>query len=294
MDDQAKPNSTRQEIPAKPSFLKKWLKMLKYGVLFGFVAGVCALYYGCYEAGNLQCNQVEIPRHVLPGCEGLKIAHLSDIHGNVDLLEKAIDMVIEEKPDLVVITGDFFTATQRITRTRNYILQMQRLTEEFPTYACLGNHDIERLVDVERVLACSNIKLLRNERTLFHCERLNCDFVIAGVGSWLEYDFFPERCLKTKGAQDKDEYPVLLLCHYAIARHELGNYSWNLMLGGHTHGNQIRNPFNGKPFFFRNGEHLTEGYLEVGQSGIYVTRGVGSLGGMRFFCPPEVNILTIQ
>lgn len=249
--------------------------------------------YGIRETGKLECNEASIPEHILPGCKGLRIALLSDIHGNQELLERGVDMTLAAQPDLVVMPGDFFTATQRISRSRHYIAQLRRLTAVMPVYASLGNHDMEKLTNVERILKRAGVTLLRNESTAFHSDRLGCDLVIAGVGDWLEDDIKADECLASRNTVHGGDPPVLLLCHHPVARNELKDYAWNLMVSGHTHGNQARNPFTGKPFFFRDGDTLTEGYLEEGARAVYVTRGIGTQG-LRFFCPPEINILTVD
>lgn len=274
--------------------LKRWRLVAAAVTTACCLLGLALLGYGICETGRLECNDVSIPERILPGCKGLRIALLSDVHGNQQLLERAVDMTLAARPDLVVMPGDFFTATQRISRSRHYIAQLRRLSAACPVYASLGNHDIEKLANVQRILERGGVTLLRNESVRFHSDRLHCDLVITGVGDWLEDDIDADECLaSTSAASGANGPPVLLLCHHPVARKELKDYAWNLMVSGHTHGNQARNPFTGKPFFFRDGDTLTEGYLEENGSAIYVTRGIGTQG-LRFFCPPEINILTVD
>lgn len=275
-----------------------WPALLRVAFMAAFLTVVATMYYGCQEAGRLECNSVDIPEANLPGLKGLKIALISDVHGNTDMLEQAVELLENETPDLIILAGDLVDATGRVKRVRNWVDILTRLGKNgrIPIYACLGNHDMEKLPQVERIFELSGVRLLRNEKTLFHSKRLNRDLVIAGLGDWLEADMAPERFLDVKTAEDSSATrpPVLLLSHYAISRHELDGYRWNLMLSGHTHGSQARNPFTGRALFHRDGESLSEGYLPWGSSGIYVTRGIGSVKGMRFFCPPEINIITIK
>lgn len=273
--------------------IKKWCK---WAIIPCFLLAIAVYALGREGATDLQYNYNTIPAQYLPGLEGMKIIQISDIHSDHGQLEKAVDRIFEEKPDLVVITGDFINSLARVTRTRKLIIPLKRLGEAFPTYACLGNHDMERLDIVERILANTDIHLLRNERTTFHCTRLNRDLVIAGVGELLEYDFFPGRCLdlKVDVSTEDNSLPILLLCHNPAARFELGHYSWNLMLAGHTHGNQARNPLTRKPLLYRDGDRYTEGFLPIEGAGIFTSRGIGSLGGLRYFCPPEINILLVE
>lgn len=270
--------------------LKRKLKKI---ILPCILAGILVLFYGCWEAKQLECNYIDIPETNLPGCDGLKIALISDIHGRTDLLEKAVTMIDEAKPDITVITGDFYTASQRSSRTHKMVEALQKIRAICPVYACLGNHDMEKLDIITRVLAHADITLLRNERTVYHCSRLNRSIVLAGVGEALEYDFFPDKCLNRKG-ENQQFPPTLLLCHNPLSREKLKHYQWNLMLCGHTHGYQACYPFTQKSVLYRHGDTYSQGYLDFDGTGIFLTRGIGSYFGLRFFCPPEINILTIK
>jgi predicted MPP superfamily phosphohydrolase len=91
--------------------------------------------------------------------------------------------------------------------------------------------------------------------------------------------------------------PVILLAHepdYAI---HAAKYGVDLMLSGHTHGGQVRLPFVGTPGFMlpRGGRYFVRGYFNVGPLQLYVNRGIGTVGlPMRFRCPPEISLLTLQ
>ena len=63
------------------------------------------------------------------------------------------------------------------------------------------------------------------------------------------------------------------------------------MLAGHTHGGQLGNPFTGSCISFRS--DMPGGTYEENGRRIFVTRGVGSIYDMRFFCPPEMNFVEV-
>ena len=76
-----------------------------------------------------------------PDLDGLRIAHLSDFHLGVPsrgavAVERAVDWVVERRPDLVCITGDL------LSRPRGEP-QLRRLLDRLgPAFAVLGNHDL--------------------------------------------------------------------------------------------------------------------------------------------------------
>lgn len=62
-------------------------------------------------------------------------------HIGYDVLQKNVDIIKKEKPDLIINAGDTFeTANPSVLAMTNYVKAMNELSE-FPTMAILGNHD---------------------------------------------------------------------------------------------------------------------------------------------------------
>ncbi len=243
--------------------------------------------YGTWSAQQLQVNHCTLPQEALPGTGPLRIAFLSDVHADTDLLEKCVEAVEAERPDLIVFGGDLGVATQRFSRSRKMIELLRLLPAVAPTYAIFGNQDYEMQPQVERVLATAGIRLLRNEGIDWQAPN-GAPLRLVGLGDWNEGDENPARCMAPAG---QEERPVLLLSHDPESRHLLQEYDWDLMLAGHTHGGQLGNPFTGACISFRS--DMPGGTYEENGRHIFVTRGVGSILGMRFFCPPEMNFIQI-
>ena len=113
---------------------------------------------------------------------------------------------------------------------------------------------------------------------------------IIGLGDWNEGDEAPATCMQSAG---QSPHPVLLLSHDPESRWLLRSFDWDLMLSGHTHGGQAANPFTGDFISFRSSTPAGL-YDFEGNRRVFVTRGVGSTWGMRFFCNPELNILEVN
>ncbi len=247
----------------------------------------CVKSYGEQGAGQLEFNQVDLPGHALPGAGPLRIALLCDIHDARHLFARCVERVEQEKPDLIILGGDLIMVEQRFKRTRQVIKLLQRLKATAPTYAILGNQDYEKLEQVERVLATAGIPLLRNEAQDWQTPN-GATLRLIGLGDWNEGDEAPQRCMRPRG---QESAPVLLLSHDPESRHLLQDYDWQLMLSGHTHGGQLGNPATGEYISLRS--NMAGGaYTENGRYHI-VSRGVGSILGMRFFCPPEMLIVRV-
>src|SRR3954452_9454304 len=96
----------------------------------------------------------------------LRIAHLTDQHvGRITPVEvqlTAVEMTNAEKPDLVLLTGDF------VCHSQLYLDELTALVSRFtaPTIAVLGNHDHWSGADEVRLaLERGGVEVLRNRHT---------------------------------------------------------------------------------------------------------------------------------
>ena len=243
---------------------------------------------GGWEAAHPECNTITLPAEALPGSGPLRIALISDLHNNPKLLALVVEELRRQKPNLIVFCGDLVTANERFRRTRWVVNGFRELTAIAPTYAILGNHDYEKQEQVERVLSSAGVTLLHNQAVDFETPHQG-KIRIVGLGDWNEGDEAPQLCMKPAG---EEPTAVLLLSHDPESRWLLRQYDWDLMLSGHTHGGQLGIPFTDRYVSFRSS--MPAGlYTFEGERRVYVSRGVGSIWNMRFFCPPEINIIEI-
>lgn len=268
--------------PAKK--LRIWI--LAALLLFGGVKGV--EYFGKWGAAQLECNHVQLPAAALPGAGPLRIAFFSDLHNTPELFYKAIQHIEQERPDLIIFGGDFIMVDERFRRTRWAVEGMRKLRSIAPTFAILGNQDYEKLEQVERIFATAGIPLLRNQ-SIDWTTPTGSTLRIIGLGDWNEGDENPTACMQLAG---QSPHPVLLLSHDPESRWLLRQFDWDLMLSGHTHGGQAANPFTGDFISFRSS--MPAGiYAFEGNRRVFVTRGVGAILGIRFFCNPEMNLIEV-
>jgi len=79
-----------------------------------------------------------------------------------------------------------------------------------------------------------------------------------------------------------------------LQRHPAGQ-AVSLMLSGHTHGGQICLPFVGPLRLPPLGRKYVEGLFQLGETKLYVNRGIGSVGvPFRFDCRPEITVFTLH
>ena len=237
----------------------------------------------------------------MPGLpEPVRVLHLADLHVSpyvpFSLIERAIDIGIAAKPDLIFLTGDFITNDAPFDRDL-YQACLERLAKAAPCFGCLGNHDGGSWTQtigghrdsslVRSLLASSGVALLHNSAQIVSIRGQKLQLV--GLGDIWNDEADPKAAFATANPR----LPTVVLAHNPDTKDLIGTYPWHVMLSGHTHGGQILVPMIGTRFVPVKDKRFIAGLGEWNSRQIYVTRGVGSLGGIRLNCRPEVTILEL-
>ena len=264
----------------------------------------------------------EIP-NLPPAWEGQRVAQISDFQvglwgDNTDTIRRIIARLVEARPPLVLISGDFIyhaipNPEQEIERAVGLV---QPLIEAgIPTYAVLGNHDYgmktqqtppneELAAQLAAALEATGVTVLQNEAvslTLPPDARSSSDspnsLYLVGIGPSLPNQSQPQAAV----AQVPNASPRLVMMHNPDSFAALPANTAPLAVAGHTHGGQVRLPFTPDwswLTFAREGTIHADGWIdEYGEPGnqLYVNRGIGmSEVPIRFNCVPELTFFTLQ
>lgn len=278
---------------------RDFLKMTGYFLLSSFIVGSGGLAYSLFvEPKDLDVEEVEIKFPRLPhSFAGYKIAQFSDLHMggwmNGERLRKVVDLVKEQKPDLVVITGDFFTGPvwdeKLVNMAKEFVDEISKLTVEFKTLGVLGNHDYwSDATETRRALQEAGVIEIGNS---FHTlEKDGAILHVAGVDDiWYSYDDLD------KVLNILPEGEAILLAHEPdFADRSAPTGRFGLQLSGHSHGGQIVLPFFGPPVLPWLGQKYPSGLYKVGEMWQYTNRGVGMFLPIRFNCKPEITVFTLM
>lgn len=287
-----------------PPVSKKWTR--RAFISLGLTAGAGAATYTYarhIEPDNFEVHRVGLAREFFPAPVGLKILHLTDLHYGrdvpLDMIARAIELGLAQKPDLIALTGDFISG--KLRNAEAYAKVLRPLAECAPTFACVGNHDgmpggrpgRDELscAGVGAMLESAGIRFLNNETEIVTVR--GSRLKVAGLGDLWAGETRPRECLAPASATSVDADPVLLLNHNPDARAELMAYRWHLMLCGHTHGGQVGIPFIAKRLAPVKDKSHIEGLREREGRLIHISRGVGNLHGVRFLCRPQVSLLVV-
>lgn len=283
---------------------REWIKYSLLGGT-GFLASAG---YLAFEAQWLEVCEKEILLKGLHPKSNLRVLHLSDLHLSrtvpLDYLEKALQLGLEQSPDLCFLTGDFVTDQPDIEQLKDYANLLKSLGAKVPTFACMGNHDggkwghehggFSTNQKIKNLLHSARIEVLENERKEIHIKGQRIDLV--GVGDLWSENCRPQICMEELSTPPKaSNRVVFLLNHNPDAKDALIKYRWDLMLSGHTHGGQFKVPFDNKAPFapVKDGEMIDGTFSWKGRV-IHITRGVGNLYGIRLNCRPEISLLKIS
>jgi len=241
--------------------------------------------------------EVTLPR-LSESLDGLTVAQLSDLHYDSPraggAIRSAVEITNQLAPDLIVLTGDYVTASPSASRSSAALDSkpcaqiLGDLHAPLGVFAVLGNHDHETDPGVvTRSLEASGITVLRNCN--LRVEKSGECFWIAGVDDVLKGDANLARTLQ--GAQGF----TVLLAHEPDYADAVAGHPVDLQLSGHSHGGQVRLPLVGSPYLPRLARKYPRGLRQVGALKLYTNRGIGTIFlPMRFNCPPEITLLTLR
>jgi len=228
-----------------------------------------------------------------PTLNGLTIGLISDIHAGAYMAKEEIDQYVRVlnswKPDLIFVPGDFVTILPN--EIYPVIESLSDLRAPLGVYGCLGNHEFYTGApdQLTKRLEDAGVRILRNEN--LRVRHKGADFTLLGIDDLRHGDNFPAAM---SGVQE-NEFKILL-CHKPYFFPRAAESAIDLVFSGHTHGGQV--------VFVKVGDFAlapatfvspyVAGLYEMGQSQMYVSRGVGTIGvPFRINCPPEVTKLVL-
>ena len=280
---------------------RSFLKLIGMAVLDFSLLAIGSAAYGAFVEPSLfkvETIPLKIPR-LSRRFSGLRVAQLSDIHMggwmNAGRFQRVVDLLIAEKPDVLLITGDFLIGRELDGVSKQAVndltVGLSSLAAAIPTFAVLGNHDYWSDAEaIRRMLKTCGIRDLTN--TVFTLSRENDNLHLCGLDDLWEGNPRLDAVL----AQLTDDGAAILLAHepdYADTSAATGRF--DLQVSGHSHGGQVVLPFLGPPVLPYLGNKYPSGLYKVGNMFQYTNRGVGmSRLAIRINCPPEITIFVLE
>jgi predicted MPP superfamily phosphohydrolase len=282
---------------------RTWRSRLLRGALLASLLAACVLAWALWiEPQRLVVSRSELVLPRWPSrLAGLRVALLSDLHvgspfWDLQALSRLVERTNAEKPDLVLLAGDYLINGVRgghFVAPEPVADRLAALEAPLGVFAVLGNHDWwndgER---TRRALAARGITVL--EESARRLELAGASFYVVGLADQITRASNPRAVL---GALPADA-PTLVLVHEpdVFESFERLGLSPTLTLAGHTHGGQVWLPLLGRQVVpSRFGARYAYGHVVEGGRHLFVTSGVGtSIFPIRLLVPPEIAVLTLR
>ena len=253
-----------------PIFSNKIFGLILIVVIF------CLATFSIINANNTKIKELTISEFG----SNLTIVQISDAHiGSIRgkaFLENIIKKTNNLNPDLVVITGDFFDGSGRVSSDT-----IQKLDDiKAPIYFIMGNHETytgEK--DIVSELNKTKVKILQNEVAIFK----NIQIIGLNYSNSAEYVNKELNILKINKSK-----PSMLLNHEPRGYNYAKEKGIKLQLSGHTHGGQIF-PFS---IIVKAITPKYKGLYSMDNFSLYVSEGVGTWGPpMRLGTNSEITLI---
>ena len=272
---------------------------LLYGIIFG-------KYHFKVERVPLTLNKMPVD------WDGLRIVHISDLHigswsKKKKHLEKAVQLINKEKPDLIFFTGDL--VNNLAEELYDFIPVLKNLNASKGKYSILGNHDygdyfpwsdtkekqrnLQKLKEIHQEIG---FNLLLNEALILDGRKSAIGII--GVENWGLPPFHQygdlNKAISYLNGQTK--FNILLSHDPSHWREKVLNYDQvDLTLSGHTHGMQFGIFLNGFRWSPSKLKYPEWGGIYVnGEQKLYVNTGLGFIGfpgrvGIR----PKITVMDL-
>jgi uncharacterized protein len=287
--------------------------IIKTGLLIGSIPFFSMIYGMVSNAYDYQTRKLRLFLPNLPcSFDGFKIVQISDIHTGSFLstkpLARAVNIINEQKPDVVFFTGDLVNYNHK--EALIYIDILKKIEAKHGVFSIFGNHDYGDYYKWENIEAKENdIHELRKIHSQLgwnllwdehhHIEQDGEKITVIGVQNCSSHGFSNYGSLG-KAIKNIDYSPFnILLSHDPShwGNEVIKKYpNINLTLSGHTHGMQfgVEIPgFKWSPIQYIYKEWA--GMYQEKNQYLYVNRGLGFIGYPgRVGILPEITIIELK
>jgi len=242
---------------------------------------------------------------------GLKIVQISDIHlgsfnRKFEPIEKAIELINEQEPDLIFFTGDL--VNNFAEETEEWAPVLKKMNARMGKYSILGNHDYgdysewpspeakeKNLEEIKAFHKKMGFQLMLNENKSLKVN--DEEIALIGVENWGKPPF-PQHGDLDKAMEGVDPESFKLLMSHDPSHWDakvLGKTDINLTFSGHTHGMQFgieRAGIKWSPVQYK--YPRWGGLYKESKQFLYVNRGFGYIGFPgRIGMPPEITVVEL-
>jgi len=236
-------------IPSRRLFISRLALGLAAIPFASFIYGIIQGRYN-YKVLKYQLSFKDLPE----AFDGFTITQISDIHSgsftNPDKIQYGIDLINEQKSDLILFTGDI--VNNKADEMDNWIDTFKNFEAPYGKFSILGNHDYGDYVEwsskedkaknfqaVKDIHPKIGFDLLLNEHR--YIEKDGQKIALIGIENWGKgFNKAGDLDKASKGVR-KEDFKILMShdpSHWEYnVKHD--DFNYHLTLSGHTHGLQM-------------------------------------------------------
>ena len=271
------------------------------GVLYGITKG----------RRNFHVERLTVKSSKLPAAfDGLRVVQVSDMHlGSFslgsDIVQRGIDLINAENPDLILFTGDLVNDFSE--EAEPWLEKLSTLNAGIGKFSILGNHDysdyaqwpnaVDKAANLERLKkhhGTSGFRLMLDEH--LNIERSGERLTLIGVQNWgTRFQQYGD-LKKAVAGTDPSQFRLLMSHDPTHWEAQVQAEKIDLTLSGHTHGAQFGITIAGQTYSPAQWvyKHWAGLYEHEGMS-LYVNRGFGFIGFPgRVGMPPEITVIELR
>ncbi|MBP1155386.1 MULTISPECIES: metallophosphoesterase [unclassified Paenibacillus] len=261
--------------------------------LLSIVVIICFFYKAHINTKRVELTHIRLPEDMNASrIDSLKVLHISDMHmENISVSpDRLLDILSEERPDLIALTGDYLDKVKSIPKLNAYLKVLRKMNPKYGIYAVFGNHDYvlkhQDFTKLRKNLEDFGCKVLQNENDLLYVDGRQIHII--GID-----DFSTKRSDLNQAFRGTDKGFRLVLTHDPNIVLKMEDYAFHYMLAGHFHGGQICWP---KPYhLLKMGRlvrmNMVKGLHRYRGKPFYISEGLGQTGiNIRVGSRPEITI----
>ncbi|WP_226034559.1 metallophosphoesterase [Aquibacillus saliphilus] len=278
---------------------RSFLKKLAASTLALLGSGGGTYYYAReIEPSMLTIHQEKITSpKIIDSFNQFTIAQFSDthigFHYTLDQFAELVTTLNDQKPDVVVFTGDLVDAPNEFNWDNQLIKILSSIKAPYGKFWIYGNHDHGGYGTeiVKEAMDKGGFTLLKNTNT-----------IVSKNGKSIALVGLDDAML---GSPDIDQaldnldstLLTIVLVHEPDYADIVKNYPVDVQLSGHSHGGQIQIPFLGHLYTPSLAEKYVEGKYTFSNAPLelHVSRGIGTTRlPYRFLCRPEITLFQLE
>ena len=230
--------------------------------------------------------------------EGFKIIHITDIHYgknfNKEKMSKLVESINDQKPDVVVLTGDLIDKKTKMTiELSNEISDyLKKINAGIGKYAINGDNDL-KFDEWTNIINNGDFKNLNNTYDTIYKNGYS-SLLIAGVSTFKDKVSINDKLNKTlefinSFEKDGPVYKILLM-HEPDYVDDLNYNDFDLILAGHSFHGQVK--ILSFPLIIKKGaKKYNLSHYKIDNSDLYISNGIGTEDyNFRLFNTPSYNI----